>query len=362
MRIQSLALQDFRNFSAAAIKPTETVNIFYGDNGSGKTNLLEAIFVVCLGRSHRGAVDQVMLRTGADCYRIEGEIETADGPREAAVAYRPGCRKRITIDKVMVPITELYDSFCTVAAGPEDSEILCGAPAVRRSFIDIYLSQFSKKYLVTLIDYRKVLGQKNAALRVELDPSPFDELLIAYGSEIVRARSGFLQALRTEAARFYTGIAGSGTLDLVYEPSIGPLDDAADVTAIGEAFRRKLVASAVRERAVQASLVGPHRDEIACFIEGWPARTHGSQGQWRSAAVSLKLAVYRMLSQQRATMPVLLLDEIFAELDPGRTAGLIAAFENLGQLFLTTALEPPLALRRNSRSFRIKKGVVEDVS
>ncbi len=362
MKLRSLSAQDFRNFSSAKLQPGDGVNIFYGDNGSGKTNLIEAIFLLCLGRSHRGSNDSVLVKSGGDCYRVEGRLNHQGKEIEASVAFQSGFRKKITVDKIPVRIATLYDTFCAVSAGPEDSQILAGPPSARRAFIDVYLSQLSQNYLRNLTDYRKALVQKNAALKQGLDPSAFNDLMVAYGSAVIKARMDFLDGLAESSAWFYNRISGGGSLSLTYEPSIGPVGDSSDDTAIREAFSRKLELLQERERVLQTSLAGPHRDEAIFEIEQQPARTHGSQGQWRTAAVSLKLAVYRTLKLKRGLMPILLLDEIFAELDARRTANLVEAFEDFGQLFLTTAVEPPEILKEHSHSFRISQGLIQDIS
>ena len=362
MHISSLTVTNFRNFASQRLDFTEGINILFGDNGSGKTNILEAIFVLLLGRSHRGATDAYLVHSGSEVYRIEGDVVTEDKTIEIAVAYQRSELKKITIDKVTSRIQELYEIFSAVSAGPEDSAILSGSPSTRRGFIDIYLSQISRKYLDDLSNYQKVLSQKNAALKNAMDPDPFNALLVTYGSRIVSNRLAFLGDVGSLAAEFYREISGGGKLRLAYMPSIGSLDDDNDPTGIQEKFDRKLSESRHREQVMQTSLVGPHRDDIQFEIEGLPARQHGSQGEWRTAAIALKLAVYRILKEKRKSDPILLLDEIFAELDDKRTHGLIEAFGGFGQVFLTTAVDPPERMKDNSRSFRIAGGVVEEVA
>lgn len=360
MRVKSLTATNFRNFTSTELVPGPGVNVLYGDNGSGKTNLLEAIFTLCLGRSQRGAPDSVLLNANADIYRLEGEVERDGDTVTLAVAYQNRGRKKITADTVTIKTSELYERMSLVAAGPEDSEILSGPPSARRLFLDLYLSQLSQTYLADLSDYQKALSQKNAALRREMDPSPFDPLLVAHGVRVMEERQNFLSDVSNRAERFYRDIADSEELRLHYQPKVA-IDPKADREAITAAFETALANNAERERITQTSLVGPHRDEIEFTICDLPARSHGSQGQWRSAAIALKLAVYEILKQKRNASPILLLDEIFAELDPRRTESLAKKFSETGQLFLTTAVEPPAALRDNTHRFRIVAGdVVEE--
>ena len=360
MIINSINITNFRNFTELQTDFSPTVNIFYGDNGSGKTNLLEAIFVLCLSRSHRSATDTVLVKKNEDFYRIEGLIDLDDKEIELAVAYQKNSRKKITIDKVQIKTSELYDNFCAVAVGPEDSEILAGSPSVRRTFIDIYLSQYSKKYLRLLTDYQKILNQKNGGLKNNIDISTFNELLIDVGSQIILSRSQFLTAIKKETNENYYKIAGDYEFLLEYKPSVKCDGDITELEQIKQAFANALDNYRMKESVMERSLVGPHLDDIAFFIDNLPARNFSSQGEIRTAALSLKLAVYNLIKENRSVTPLLLLDEIFAELDNNRAGGLIKLFANFDQLFLTTAIEPPEFLKEQGRSFQILNGQIID--
>lgn len=358
MAVHSLATTNFRNLKPGAVAFGPSANIFHGGNGSGKTNLLEAIFTACLARSQRGAADVVLLNEAAEYYRLEGNISARSCNRKVAVAYQRGGRKKITIDTAPARASELFELSSLVAAGPEDSEILSGPPSTRRLFLDLYLSMNRPTYLADLNDYQKALAQKNAALKQEIDPTPFDPLLIKHGSRIMLERASYLSALGTWAVRLYARVTDGEELVVEYEPRVpfrlGEVGEA-DIAAT---FEAEIARNAKRELAMQTSLVGPHRDEIKFSICGLPARTHGSQGQWRAAAVALKLAVYELLREKRGEAPVLLLDEIFAELDTDRAHRLMECFGDIGQVFLTTAVEPPEALRQQARRFQIRNGEV----
>jgi DNA replication and repair protein RecF len=360
MAITSLAITNFRNLVGGSITFGPRVNVFYGANGSGKTNLLEAIFTVCLGRSQRGAADAVLVNEQAEHYRLEGSLATSSGQRTAAVAYQRGGRKRITIDSAPARASELFELHNLVAAGPEDSEILSGPPSARRLFLDLYLSQLTTTYLADLTDYQKALAQKNAALKREMDPTPFDPLLVKYGTRIMLQRGAFLSDLASVAGQAYERISGGEKLLVEYEPRVPFNVSENDDRLAMVAFEAALAKNAAREQAAQLCLVGPHRDEINFAICDLPARTHGSQGQWRAAAVALKLAVYEMLKAKRGEPPLLLLDEIFAELDPGRTNRLVESFGDVSQLFLTTASEPPDMLMAEARRFRVSGGTMNE--
>lgn len=362
MYIESLNVDNFRNLSHIEVEFSSTVNILYGGNGAGKTNLLEAIFVLCLGRSQRGAGDPIMLKQGEEVYRIEGHIARGDVVNEVAVAYLKGGRKKIVIDQVNAKTAELFENFCAVSLGPEDTEILSGSPSIRRNFLDIYLSQYSESYLGHLVDYHRVLAQKNACLKADCDPTPFNVLLVIHGAEVIKARIKFIEELGQLAGRHYAEICREGMLRLSYQPSVPLEHGQMDTNGIKQGFEVTLRRQEKREQALKSSLIGPHRDEILFRIGDYPARTHGSQGEWRTAAIAVKLAVYQQLKDKRRMQPVLLLDEIFAELDRERSTALMRSFKEYGQLFVTTAVDPPESLRRSGRSFEIHQGKVRNIS
>ena len=323
--------------------------------------MLEAVFVVCLGRSQRSAPDSVMIQTDASYFRIEAGIKTRQQLCQATIAYERGGRKKIAIDGVTAKARELYEQFCVVSSGPEDSSIVSGPPSVRRNFLNVYISQLSSRYLSDLTDYHKALAQKNAALRNNMDPAPFDPQVIAYGARVTQARSAFLSDLGSAAATYYRMISDDEQLHVAYKPSVAVAEEHSDLVDIETAFRVRVEDSLERERVLQTALVGPHRDEVQFDIGGQPARSHGSQGQWRTAAVSLKLAVYGLLKEKRGMAPLLLLDEVFAELDDRRVDALVGALDGFSQLFLTTAQDPPEALLASGRSYRLASGRIEEI-
>lgn len=357
MQLTRLKVSNFRNFTDAEIQPSPGVNIFYGQNGSGKTNLLEAAFILCLGRSQRGNSDQVLVKSGEESYRIEGELISEDRSHEVSVACLYRGRKQIKIDGINSRLAELYEYFSAVAVGPEDSTILSGAPSVRRLFMDLYISQYSQVYLEQLVKYNRVIAQKNAALKEQLEFEPYNSLLVQIGSELMIVRNRFLSSLQKTAAQYYQQISGESELSIQYQPSALNGSNF-DEKMVESGFQKRLDEISEKERIVKLSLVGPHRDEVQIDISGMPARTHGSQGEWRSAAISMKLAVYKLLKEKRKFAPLLLLDEVFAELDNHRTKSLINAFSDFEQLFLTTATEPPPELTKVARRFVINDGKV----
>lgn len=365
MIVKSLKLANYRNIDSLQFDPADGINLFYGENGSGKTNLLESIFMLCLGRSQRGAPDSMVLQSGREFYRLEGELQNNTRVRTVAVAYEKRGRKRISIDGVKSRVSELFDHFCAVAAGPEDNLIIAGSPSARRLFLDMYLSQVSQTYLSKLGDYQKALAQKNSALKQRMGSDTFDDLLVRYGCDLIAARRKFVRSLASYANSCYADIAGGESLEITYRSSV-PLGEESDEgvfsqSALEDSFRKELYDKKERELSVRVALVGPHRDDIGVEIGGFPARTHGSQGQWRTAAIALKLGVYSLLKQERGHPPVLLLDEIFAELDSRRTLQLMHMFDGFSQLFITMAAQPPAGMRETARCYRVAAGKIQEV-
>ncbi|MCP4706756.1 MAG: DNA replication/repair protein RecF [candidate division Zixibacteria bacterium] len=360
MQINNLKLISYRNFKEAELQFTDGINVFSGKNGSGKTNLLEAIFVLLLGRSQRGAPDKLLLREGDEYYRLEGQLYADNKEYLSAIAYQRGGRKKIQVEKVTIKTSELFERHSAVSSAPEDIAILSGSPSYRRDFINLYLSQASPRYIADLTDYQKALTQKNAFLKQENNSgeTPYDDLLIEYGSSVMLARYNFLEKIKITASLAYKKISKGMNFSTVYNPSVALPENEITLDTIKSSFSEKLKRYAQRERIVQIAMVGPHRDEIDFTIGEFPARSYGSQGELRTATVALKMGVFEYLKSIRNDMPILLLDEIFAELDESRKELLVETFGQFGQVFLTSASGLPDSLSDNSQRFEIEGGKV----
>jgi DNA replication and repair protein RecF len=360
MVVRTLQITSFRNIDSAQLCFDERVNVLFGRNASGKTNILEAIFVLLLGRSLRRAPHAVMMRDSADFYRVGGQVESGNKSDDVAVAYQRNGGKKIFLNNSPVRASELFNRFTVVSAGPEDTNLLAGSPSGRREFINIYLSQASKRYIADLSDYMRALIQKNAFLKQQSqdEETPYNELMIKHGVSVMTARHTFLGEIGSEAAAHYQKISGGHPFSVKYKPSVGEVEDLSNPQDLERVFREKLNKLQEREKVLQTSLVGPHRDEVELFIGDFPARTHASQGELRTASIALKLAVFDYLKKVKEIIPILLLDEIFAELDSGRKEMLVEHFGQFGQLFLTTASSVPGSLREGAAEFRIEKGTV----
>ncbi|MDH3289658.1 MAG: DNA replication and repair protein RecF [Gemmatimonadota bacterium] len=317
MRLTQLTIRTFRNIAALDIElPAEGV-VVIGENGEGKTNLLEAIYYLVLFRSLRGAKDRELVRFGDASFFIAGE-----GPRRVAVGYEiAGRRKKVTVDRVeMKKLADGVGRLTAVAFAPSDRTIVAGGPTGRRRYLDIVLALSEPGYLAALSAMRQALRQRNAALRNGHGDAAraFDAPFAAAAGTVARARRRWVAA---SAARFQdlcTTLGEAGTCSLLYAPDHHREDDTAG--HIEAALRRTFA----RDTRRGMTTVGPHRDDLRLSLDGRDQRTYGSAGQQRTAAVALRLLEAESLAAAEGSPPVALYDDVFAELDRGRQERLLA--------------------------------------
>lgn len=367
-----LSLRNFRNFEALDCEfPAGGVAII-GPNGSGKTNLLEAIYYLEVFRSFRGASDGQLVRFGEDVFRIEGAL--AGGQAAVAAAYDRSRRiKKAEIGSQ--EIDRLSDGIGRLGVAIfrlEDAEIIRGGPGARRRFLDVVLSLAEPVYLNLLQRYRTMLAQRNEALRRGISGSELAAWsggLVETGARITAARQRWIREGQARYSEYYGAISGGDDARLVYAPSIGrgkvdgDAGDADSSEAWAERFREALEASADRERRRGMTVVGPHRDELRFPLaaEGGERdlRRYGSSGQQRTAALALRLLEADRLRERLDREPVYLLDDVFAELDEERSRRLLDLFETgrVGQVILTAPKTGDVELRGGSlERWRIQNG------
>ncbi|MDQ2728333.1 MAG: DNA replication/repair protein RecF [Actinomycetota bacterium] len=344
MHLGHLWLTDFRSYPAAELVPAPSgLTVVEGANGEGKTNLLEAIGYLATLRSFRGAPAEAMVRTGA-----ESAIVRAEAEREGRAVLIEAELRRVGRDRVQVnrqPLRrarDLLGALVVTVFAPDDLALVKGGPGGRRGYLDDLLVALHPRHDATQAELNRVLKQRNALLksaggRVTPDVTAtldvWDAKLAGAGEALVAARQGLTAALSPVASEAYAGLAtarpgpgaaGRGAVVLSYQRSWGgPLAEAV-AEARTEDVRRGV------------TTVGPHRDELDLSIGGLPARTHGSQGEQRSLALALRLAGHRIVTDRIGSAPVLLLDDVFSELDPFRAGALLAGLPE-GQALLTTA-------------------------
>jgi DNA replication and repair protein RecF len=346
--LSRLRLRNYRNFTDQVLEFPPQGAALVGDNGHGKTNLLESIYYLEIFRSFRGAPDEQLVRFGEEVFRVDGLLrDTSGGAREVAAAYDRRARKK----KVTVGGAEperLGDALGTVGAvifSPSDVEIVSGGPGGRRRFLDIVLSLSEPRYLHALQRYRQALSQRNALLRQgqpQAMVAAWDGGLVAAGGRVMAARARWVAARGDRFRDLYARVAGGQAGTMEYLPSAaegGGITDPAEASAALEAA---LARSADRERRRGMTLAGPHRDDLRFTIPGEAGpldlRTYGSGGQQRTAAIALRMVEADTVRDSRGREAVILLDDVFAELDPGRSQRIVdwIEAEGGGQVILTS--------------------------
>lgn len=334
MYIKQLELQNFRNYTHQIIKLNPKTNILTGNNGQGKTNILEAINMFSVGRSFRTSKDREMIKIGNSLSFINGNI--ISGEREYKITIRLGTEIKKAVKINDVPITglsELLGIFNVVVFSPEDLSLIKGGPKERRSFLDREISQLKPKYYLSLRNYHKMLQQKNNYLKLnKIDNTlldVYDEQLSKEGAAILKTRQEFLEEISKIAASYHEEISG-GTekISLSYKASCMAQDSNSYMDIL-----RKNRSQDIEKRT---STKGIHRDDIDIKINGIELRDFGSQGQQRSAAISLKLSEIKLIKSQKGEYPVVLLDDIYSELDTTRQKTLTKSIRDT-QTIITTA-------------------------
>jgi DNA replication and repair protein RecF len=350
VHLSRLHVRNYRNFAEQVVELPPQGAAIIGDNGQGKTNLLEAIYYLEIFRSFRGAPDDQLVRFGEEVFRVEGTLRDPEGrERTLAAAYERRRRKK----KVAVNGAEperLADALGGVGAvifSPSDVEIVAGGPGERRRFLDIVLSLAVPGYVGALQRYRQALLQRNTLLRAASAPAlvaAWNEPLIAAGSRVVAARARWVAERREGFAGHYERVAGGQPGSLSFDPSVETAESAsARPEEVAEAFRAALLRSAEREARRGMTLVGPHRDDLRFetrAADGSPLdlRTYGSGGQQRTAAIAARMVEAETIRETRGRESVILLDDVFAELDPGRSERIIEWIDGseAGQVILTS--------------------------
>ena len=343
MYVKALALCDFRNYEQLTFIPSEGQNILCGENAQGKTNLLEAIHLCAFGRSQRTAHDDEMIRHGAQSAVVKVRV-CSESAGEHTISIFLGEQKQIEIDGDRIKrLADLMGSLKVVMFSPESLSLVKGAPQERRRFMDMCISQLSKQYFFRLQQYTSALRQRNALLK---DPGiirqydyvrMWDEQLCMAGAYIMAARDRFLQRLTKSVSAIHEKLSnGADELVIGYVPSIKNLGSSID--EIREQFAKKLSESFEDDVRRGSTGVGIHKDDIFMQINGQDARSFSSQGQQRSAALSLRLSEIEFIHEVSDEYPVVLLDDVFSELDEGRCKALLSCMGECQCIFTSAQL------------------------
>jgi DNA replication and repair protein RecF len=364
--LASLWLTDFRCYEEATLRFPSGVTVISGANAQGKTSLLEAVGWAATGKSFRGVADAALVRTGTEAAILRAEV--VDGARvqllEAEI--RAAGRNRVQLNRhPLQRARDLLGLMRVTVFAPDDLQLVKGGPAGRRDYLDDLLVAISPRYEAARSDYERVLKQRNALLRAGLRGDDatstlevFDLQLAAAGAELARGRLKLLERLVPAVAEAYAELAGAHTpITTAYEAewASGGLGGALD-QALLDAFASHRRAEVDRG----LTLVGPHRDEWRLLVGGLESRTHASQGEQRTLALALRLGGHRLCAELTGSSPVLLLDDVFSELDDQRSVALVAHLD-AGQTLVTTAGAVPRGIAAD-RMLRVDAGRVEEAA
>ena len=362
MRVKSLSLKNFRNYEQAIITPDSGVTVFTGPNAQGKTNILEALHLCCLGRSHRTSRDGELIRWGEKSARVQIQTEQQDGTHEVTILLDKAQKKKKTVRigaRQAERIGELLGHVCGVLFSPEDLSIVKSGPAERRRFIDMQLSQLRPSYFYALQRAVRTLNQRNALLK-EIAKHPsllptldmWDEQLAIVGAQIAQNRREAIEQLSQDARAAHASLTdGREELRLWY------ISQTAESGDIAQELLARIQAARNEDLRRMTTTVGIHRDDIGVTINGKEARTFASQGQQRSAVLSLKLAQLEMAARETGEAPILMLDDVMSELDPGRRRQLIERIDRM-QTFVTCTDVSDLAGARQGTVYHVENGLL----
>jgi DNA replication and repair protein RecF len=357
--VEHLEVIDFRNYTSGSFDLTSGTTVVVGDNGQGKTNLVEALGYLATLSSFRGAPNDAMVRMGADTAVIRARVRHDDDREilvEAEIAIAG--RNRVQVNRQrLVRSRDLLGTLRITVFSPDDLILVKGSPSDRRRFLDDTLVALAVKYDAARLELDRIVRQRNTLLKqaggrlteeISTTLDVWDGRFAAVADPFGHARATLVARLTPMVNEAYEQLAGIAVpIDLVYEPAwrIGGLAAALAEVRATDARRR-------------STTVGPHRDEVAMWVSGRPARTHASQGEQRSLALALRLAAHRLVTERTGSAPVLVLDDVLSELDDHRATALLSHLPT-GQIVMTTATEIPAAAQVD-RILRIAGGVVVD--
>ena len=357
MVIKSLKLKNYRNYELLDMTFDSKTNILYGDNAQGKTNILEALYLSGTTKSHRGTKDRDLIQFGREESHLETIVEKKGMEFQIDMHLKKNSPKGIAINKIPIrKASELFGIVHFVFFSPEDLNIIKDGPAGRRRFIDLELSQIDKVYLSNLSNYNRIINQRNSLLKELYHQDHlmdtldiWDMQLAEYGTKVIESRKQFIRQVNQIIADIHYRLTGGRErIELSYESSLGSL-------SLGQALKKN------RERDIRmkSTSVGPHRDDL-CFLSGdLDIRKFGSQGQQRTAALSLKLSEIELVKEVIKDTPILLLDDVLSELDKHRQNYLLDSIHDIQTVITCTGLDEFVNHRFSiNKIFRVSSGSV----
>ena len=344
MKLTNLQLQNFRNYESVQLEFTDGVHVFIGENAQGKTNLMESIYALAMTKSHRTTNDKELIGWNKEFATIKGTVEKTTTKTNLELQFS----KKGKIAKVNYLEQKRLSSYLgnlnVILFAPENLTLVKGSPQNRRKFVDMELGQMSSLYLYDLVEYNRVLKQRNTYLKQlaikKKQPDEYldvlSEMLSELASKIVFHRLDFIKQLEALAIPIHDQLSlGREKFSVSYQATI-PLEDGLTPSQMKEIYMNQFKKNQTREADQATTLIGPHRDDLIFYLNEVPVQTYGSQGQQRSTVLSLKLAEIELMKLSTGEYPLLLLDDVLSELDDDRQTHLIKAIENKVQTFITT--------------------------
>lgn len=359
MHIKYLQLLNYRNYDELLIELNENVNVFIGDNAQGKTNVLESIYYCAFAKSHRTGKDKELINWNKNETYIKLYVCKDRLDKKIEIKILKEGKKAININSIKVnKISELVGVFNVVMFSPEDLRLIKDSPIYRRRFLDMELCQLNNKYYYNLVQYNKVLTERNTVLKQRsVDSSMldiYDEQLATYGEYIIYHRLAYTEKLNSKGAEIHREITSEKeNIEFKYITQIK------NVGIIKEELANLLIKNRQRDIDRHITSVGPHRDDFSIFINGIDTRSFGSQGQQRTAVLTIKFASLRIIREQTGEYPVLLLDDVLSELDFKRKKYILSSIKNVQTVITCTGIEDIKGyLDDNSKIFYVKDGSV----
>ena len=361
MKVTEISVSNWRNLSRQKVQPGSQLNIFCGDNAQGKTNLVESVYLCCIGKSPRTDRDKELICWGKDRAYVRVKYNCRYGDGEIAVTLNSGAKKQISVNSVPISkMGELMGYLNCIYFSPDEIRIISESPAERRRFLDVDLCQTDKNYFYSLSRFNKTLAQRNNLLKQAKSPNEVKETVFVWddqiadeGARIIIKRRAFCEKLKMFAKETHAALTeNSEQLELSYVSQI----KGEGFSEISQNYRAVLTNNLEKDFALRYTSAGCQRDDVALKINGIDIRTFGSQGQMRTTALSLKLAELKIFKNLIGEYPILILDDVLSELDSERQKRLLS-FDSELQILLTSATDVPRELAGdNCRYFEIKDG------
>lgn len=361
MIISGLKLKNYRNYNELNIKLKSGVNVFIGDNAQGKTNILESIYFCSIGKSHRTNKDKELIKWNSDFCEIEVDVERERLNKKIKIQIFKDGKKQINVNSIKIrKNSELMGIVNSIMFSPEDLKIVKESPELRRKYLDIELCKISKKYYYNLVQYNKALLQRNTALKSEkinLDViDVYDRQLSEFGSQIIINRLRYLDKINLYGKKIHNDITcGKENIEFIYSTNLK------NTSSIGESLYTLLKEKRKDDIFRRYTTVGPHRDDFIIKINGNDAKSFASQGQQRTAILTMKFSTIEVIKEVTKEYPILLLDDVLSELDDKRQSYILNSINNIQTIVTCTGIEDiNKHIKYNSKVFNVTEGIVKE--